>query len=99
MSVRALRRHYGERQLLHADRSADGQRHYPDSAVERVRLIPQLYAAGLASTTVRDVLPYVDSGEVPPGPVDRLVAERALIDQRITDLREHSSATTRPPAW
>lgn len=65
VSVRALR-YYEEQRLLPADRSAGGQRQYPDSAVERVRLIQQLYAAGLASATVREVLPCVDSGEVPP---------------------------------
>ncbi|MDJ1134384.1 MerR family transcriptional regulator [Streptomyces iconiensis] len=85
VSVRALR-YYEEQRLLPADRSAGGQRHYPDSAVERVRLIQQLYAAGLASTTVRQVLPCVDSGEEPPALLDRLVTERALIEQKITDL-------------
>ncbi|MCX5142379.1 MULTISPECIES: MerR family transcriptional regulator [unclassified Streptomyces] len=85
VSVRALR-YYEEQHLLPADRSAGGQRQYPESAVARVRLIQQLYAAGLASTTVREVLPCVDTGEVPPGLLDRLMAERALIGQRITDL-------------
>ncbi|MFJ4714286.1 MerR family transcriptional regulator [Streptomyces sp. NPDC088785] len=85
VSVRALR-YYEEQRLLPADRSAGGQRHYPASAVERVKLIQQLYAAGLTSTTVREVLPCVDTGEVPPGLLDRLTAERAVVDQRITDL-------------
>ncbi|BBJ47245.1 hypothetical protein GCM10017744_089090 [Streptomyces antimycoticus] len=35
---------------------------------------------------VRQVLPCVDSGEAPPALLDRLVAERVRIGQRITDL-------------
>lgn len=85
VSVRALR-YYEEQRLLFADRTAGGQRRYPESAVKRVRLIQQLYAAGLTSTTVREVLPCVDSGEASPALLDRLVDERALIEQRITDL-------------
>lgn len=85
VSVRALR-YYEEQDLLLAERSPGGQRQYAESAVLRVRLIQQLYAAGLPSRTVREVLPCVDSGEVPPGLLDRLVAERVRVDQRIADL-------------
>ena len=85
VSVRALR-YYEEQELLQADRSSGGQRHYPDSAVGRVRLIQQLYAAGLPSRVVRDVLPCVDSGKAPPGLLDQLEAERVRVDQRVTDL-------------
>ncbi|GGV30896.1 MerR family transcriptional regulator [Streptomyces spectabilis] len=85
VSVRALR-YYEEQGLLPARRSPGGQRHYPDSAVGRVRLIQQLYAAGLPSRVVREVLPCVDSGDVPPGLLDQLEAERVRVDQRITDL-------------
>jgi MerR family transcriptional regulator, redox-sensitive transcriptional activator SoxR len=85
VSVRALR-YYEEKDLLPAYRSPGGQRHYPDTAVERVKLIQQLYAAGLPSRVVREVLPCVDSGEAPPGLSDQLTAERVRIDQRITDL-------------
>lgn len=85
VSVRALR-YYEEQNLLTAERGPGGQRRYSESAVSRVRLIQQLYAAGLPSRTIREVLPCVDSGEATPDMVDRLVAERSLIDQRITDL-------------
>ena len=87
VSVRALR-YYEEQRLLVADRTAGGRRRYPESAVERVRLIQRLYAAGLTSATVREVLPCVDSGETEASPalLERLVDERALIEQRITDL-------------
>ena len=85
VSVRALR-YYEEQELLGADRGMGGQRTYPDSAVARVRLIQQLYAAGLPSRTVREVLPCVDSGEVTPSLLEQLAAERDRIDHRIADL-------------
>ncbi|MGI5268386.1 MerR family transcriptional regulator [Nonomuraea sp. CA-218870] len=87
VSVRALR-YYEEQGLLQADRSAGGQRHYPGTAVDRVRLIQQLYAAGLPSRVVREVLPCVDSGaeQAPPALLGQMAAERVRIDQRITDL-------------
>ncbi|MEW1654182.1 MerR family transcriptional regulator [Streptomyces sp. NPDC093707] len=85
VSVRALR-YYEEQGLLQASRSPGGQRHYPDTAVGRVRLIQQLYAAGLPSRVVRQVLPCVDSGEASPALLGRLEAERVRIDQRIADL-------------
>ena len=85
VSVRALR-YYEEQDLLDADRSLGGQRHYPGSAVARVRLIQQLYAAGLPSKTVREVLPCVDSGEVTSALLERLADERDRIDRQITDL-------------
>lgn len=85
VSVRALR-YYEEQDLLQASRSPGGQRHYPDTAVQRVRLIQQMYAAGLPSRVVREVLPCVDTGEASPALLDQLAIERVRIDQRITDL-------------
>ncbi|MDA0631793.1 MerR family transcriptional regulator [Nonomuraea sp. MCN248] len=87
VSVRALR-YYEEQGLLRADRGPGGQRHYPGTAVDRVMLIQQLYAAGLPSRVVREVLPCVDSGadKAPPALLDQMAAERVRIDRRITDL-------------
>ncbi|GLU45859.1 MerR family transcriptional regulator [Nocardiopsis ansamitocini] len=85
VSVRALR-YYEEQDLLQAYRSPGGHRHYPDTAVDRVLLIQQLYAAGLPSRVVREVLSCVDSGRASPELLDRLVTERVRIDRRITDL-------------
>ncbi|MDX2920628.1 MULTISPECIES: MerR family transcriptional regulator [Streptomyces] len=85
VSVRSLR-YYEQQGLLHSDRSAGGQRQYPDAAVGRVRLIQQLFAAGLPSRSVRQVLPCVDSGTADPGLLEHLEAERARITHRITDL-------------
>ena len=59
-SVRSLR-YYEEQGLLTAQRHLGAQRHYPESAVERVELIRQLYAAGLASRTIAALLPCVEA--------------------------------------
>ncbi|MFJ8828355.1 MerR family transcriptional regulator [Streptomyces sp. NPDC102467] len=102
VSVRALR-YYEEQDLLQAERSSGGQRQYPDSAVDRVHLIQQLFAAGLPSRSVRGVLHCVYSGTVAPGLLDQLESERERISGRITGLlaaRERLDdviATTRNP--
>ncbi|WP_335972252.1 MULTISPECIES: MerR family transcriptional regulator [Streptomycetaceae] len=85
VSVRALR-YYEEQQLLTAERSPSGQRHYPDSAVDRVRLIQELYAAGLSSRTILELLPCVVDGRATPELLGRLAQERAEVDRRVTDL-------------
>ncbi|MFG1869343.1 MerR family transcriptional regulator [Micromonospora arborensis] len=84
-SVRALR-YYEEQGLLMAARSSGGQRHYLDGAVDRVRLIQMLYAAGLSSRTILDLLPCVDAKVNTPESRAMLRAERARIDQQITEL-------------
>lgn len=85
VSVRALR-YYEEQRLLTSERSNSGQRHYPESAVEQVVLIQQLYAAGLASRSILELLPCVVDGEATPELLDRLAAERDRIEERISDL-------------
>ncbi|MET7667675.1 MerR family transcriptional regulator [Micromonospora luteifusca] len=85
VSVRALR-YYEEQGLLTAARSSGGQRHYLDSAVDRVHLIQLLYAAGLSSKTILDLLPCVDAKVNTPESRAMLRAERARIDQQITEL-------------
>lgn len=85
VSVRALR-YYEEQNLLAAERSPSGQRHYPENAVDRVQLIQQLYAAGLSSKTIVELMPCVLDGRATPELLKRLAAERDRIGQRITDL-------------
>jgi DNA-binding transcriptional MerR regulator len=85
VSVRALR-YYEEQDLLSAERSPSGQRHYPESAVDRVQLIQQLYAAGLSSRTIVELLPCVVDGRATPALLARLAEERERVDRRITDL-------------
>jgi DNA-binding transcriptional MerR regulator len=85
VSVRALR-YYEEQNLLAAQRSPSGQRHYADGAVDRVMLIQQLYAAGLSSRSILELLPCVVDGEATPELLDRLAVERDRIDRQISDL-------------
>ncbi|MFF4753573.1 MerR family transcriptional regulator [Streptomyces sp. NPDC002514] len=85
VSVRALR-YYEEQGLLSPERSPSGQRHYPDSAVERVRLIQQLYTAGLSSRVIVSLLPCVVDGDATPELLDRLAAERDRIDDQVAEL-------------
>ena len=61
VSTRALR-YYEEQGLLSSERTHSGQRTYPESAVERVRLIQQFFTAGLPSRTILQLLPCVDTG-------------------------------------
>ncbi|MFB7501135.1 MerR family transcriptional regulator [Streptomyces sp. NPDC056161] len=85
VSVRALR-YYEEQDLLSPERSPSGQRQYPDSAVERVRLIQQLYTAGLSSRVIVSLLPCVVDGDATPELLDRLAAERDRIDGQVAEL-------------
>ncbi|MDF5754413.1 MerR family transcriptional regulator [Spongiactinospora sp. TRM90649] len=85
VSVRALR-YYEEQGLLKANRSGSGQRHYPESAADRVQLIQMLYAAGLSSRTIAELLPCVDAKVSTPESRARLAAERDRIDAQIAAL-------------
>jgi DNA-binding transcriptional MerR regulator len=85
VSVRSLR-YYEQQNLLTSERSSSGQRHYSESAVERVRLIQQLYAAGLPSKSILELLPRVVNGRATPELLSGLSAERDRIDEQIGDL-------------
>lgn len=85
VSVRALR-YYEENDLLTAERSASGQRHYREGAVDRVRWIQQLYQAGLSSRTIVKLLPCFDNNEVHDGVLELLREERARVDRQVHDL-------------
>lgn len=83
VSVRSLR-YYEERGLLGADRSPSGQRHYSDTAVERVQTITELLTAGLNTETIADVLPCVVDASVQTSRLtERLVVERERLDREI----------------
>jgi DNA-binding transcriptional MerR regulator len=73
VSVRALR-YYEEQGLLASTRS------------ERVRLIQQLYAAGLSSRTIAELMPCVDAKVSTPESRERLAAERDRINTQIAEL-------------
>ncbi|OPF74559.1 MerR family transcriptional regulator [Streptomyces antioxidans] len=89
VSVRALR-YYEEQHLLTSDRSPSGQRHYADTAVDRVLWIQCLYSAGLSSKTIREFLPCAYTGVATPATIARLTAERDRINAQMANL-----ATTR----
>ncbi|MDW5323651.1 MerR family transcriptional regulator [Plantactinospora sp. KLBMP9567] len=85
VSVRALC-YYEEQHLLPATRTGGGQRHYPEQAVDRVHLIQTLYAAGLSSKTILDLLPCVDAKVNTPESRAVLRAERDRIERRVAEL-------------
>ncbi|WP_159572517.1 MerR family transcriptional regulator [Curtobacterium sp. 18060] len=84
-SVRSLR-YYEEQGLLTASRTTSGQRVYDAPAVERVQLVQQLFAAGLPSRTIVQLLPCVDSGHATPESFALLVAERDRITAQMAEL-------------
>ncbi|MEW5810480.1 MAG: MerR family transcriptional regulator [Actinomycetota bacterium] len=84
-SVRSLR-YYEQQQLLLSSRTAGGQRIYDADAVERVTLIKELFAAGVSSDAVLQLLPCVHSGTATPAMVERLARERARIDAEVRRL-------------
>ncbi|WP_043632143.1 MerR family transcriptional regulator [Nonomuraea candida] len=85
VSVRALR-YYEEQGLVIADRSPSGHRQYPESAVERVKFIQLLYAAGLTSKAIRQILPFLETLVATPQMTRRLTDERARIRGQIDAL-------------
>ncbi|MCP2342097.1 MerR family transcriptional regulator [Actinomadura rupiterrae] len=93
VSVRSLR-YYEEQGLLASVRSASGQRHYTEAQVARVLFIQRLYAAGLSSRTIVELLPCVDapSEEHALDALDRMAQERARLDAHITELAQTRDA-------
>ncbi|MFG3130463.1 MerR family transcriptional regulator [Streptomyces tendae] len=85
VTPRALR-YYEEQNLLVSQRSDSGQRHYAETAVDQIRLIRELYAAGLSSKTIAELTPCVIDGKATPELLDRLAVERDGIDRHIADL-------------
>jgi DNA-binding transcriptional MerR regulator len=87
VSVRSLR-YYEEQGLLTSGRSASGQRTYDESAVDRVLFIRRLYAGGLSSKTIAEVLPCVEapSTENSDEAWKRMLLERERLDVHIKDL-------------
>lgn len=84
-SVRSLR-YYEQQGLLTATRTSGGQRSYAGTSVERVRLVRQLFAAGLPSRTIVQLLPCVDAGVATAESFALLVAERDRITAQLADL-------------
>ena len=94
VSTRALR-YYEEQGLLESERTPSGQRTYPESAIERVKLIQQFFTAGLPSRVVLQLLPCVDSGQASPEVFEILEAERDRITAAMADLAAARDALDR----
>ena len=87
VSVRSLR-YYEEQGLLVSTRSASGQRHYVERAVEHVRFLQRMYSAGLSSRTILELLPCstAPSEATSDAAFERLVEERDKITAHIEEL-------------
>ncbi len=86
VSVRAVR-YYEQQGLLTAERSPSGQRLYPREAGARVRFFQQMYAAGLTSRNIAELLPCIESGHTDAEQRAMLHTERARIRAKIDDLQ------------
>src|SRR5919201_5519207 len=78
VSERSLR-YYEQQGLLAADRTPGGQRDYPEQAVDRVIRIQELFAAGLHSKKIAQLLPCMRDTDGGPSEIatPQLVAELA----------------------
>ncbi|GAA3664543.1 MerR family transcriptional regulator [Microbacterium marinilacus] len=85
VSVRSLR-YYEEQGLLSPERNSGGQRTYTEYAVERVAFFQDLFAAGLPSRRIAELLPCIDVGRTNPGQRAMLHAERERIQNKIDQL-------------
>ncbi|NQX11536.1 MerR family transcriptional regulator [Microbacteriaceae bacterium VKM Ac-2855] len=94
VSTRALR-YYEEQGLLASERTSAGQRIYAESAVERVRLIQQFFTAGLASRTILQLLPCVDTGRASAEVFELLESERDRISATMAELAAAREALDR----
>lgn len=92
VSVRSLR-YYEQQGLLASTRTAGGQRDYPQAAVDRVIRIQEMFAAGVPSRVLAELLPCIHDADGTPNATatpwltETLTAERDRIDAAIKDLR------------
>lgn len=104
VSARSLR-YYEANGLIRAERTPGGWRDFDPSTVERVVMIQHLFAAGLCSATIDELLPCL---EAPPQErtgvleqllaqeSERLEAKRRDIDRELDTLQELRKATALP---
>ncbi|MGC5038701.1 MULTISPECIES: MerR family transcriptional regulator [unclassified Streptomyces] len=86
VSVRAVR-YYEQQGLLTAERSPSGQRLYRQHAVQLVTFFQQMFAAGLTSRRIAELLPCWDSGHTDAEQRAMLRAERDRIQAKVDDLQ------------
>src|SRR3954470_15067815 len=82
VSVRAVR-YYEQQGLLTAERSPSGQRLYRPDAVPLVRFFQHMFAAGLTSRRVTELLPCRGSGHTDAEQRAMLRVERDRIQAKI----------------
>lgn len=85
VSVRSLR-YYEEQGLLESERTAGGHREYRESDVTRVRFVQLLYAAGMPSRRIIELLPFLDTGVATPTMLDHFDEENDRIQRQIETL-------------
>ncbi|MFF2698314.1 MerR family transcriptional regulator [Streptomyces cyaneofuscatus] len=87
VSVRSLR-YYEEQGLLTSTRSPSGQRHFREADIDRVGFVQRLYAAGLSSRTIMELLPCVDapSEATSDAAMERMEQERERLSAHIGEL-------------
>ncbi|MBF9067137.1 MerR family transcriptional regulator [Streptacidiphilus fuscans] len=99
VSERSLR-YYETQDLLRSVRTPGGQRDFGEWAVDRVIRIQALYAAGLNSKKIAQLLPCMRDADGAPNEiathqlVDELVAERDRIDRMIKELHRSRDILT-----
>lgn len=92
VSVRSLR-YYEQQGLLIPERTTGGQRVYAEWAIDRVIRIQELYAAGLNSSKIEELLPCMRdqdggaSATATPLLAAELRAHRERLDREIDELR------------
>lgn len=86
VSVRAVR-YYEQQGLLAAERSPSGQRLYRQDAIALVHFFQQMYAAGLTSQRIAELLPCWDAGHTNAEQRAMLRAERDRIQAKVDDLQ------------
>ncbi|POX63556.1 MerR family transcriptional regulator [Streptomyces sp. Ru62] len=86
VSVRAVR-YYEQQGLLIPERSPSGQRLYRQDAIPLVRFFQQMFAVGLTSRRIAELLPCWDSGHTDAEQRAMLRAERERIAAKIDDLQ------------
>jgi DNA-binding transcriptional MerR regulator len=105
VSTRALR-YYEHEGLITSRRRPNGYRDYDPDAVEMVALIQDLFAAGLSSGLLRDVMPCVagDGAGTPPADLlarveqvrDDLLRQEERLRARRETLDDYLSGRRRP---
>lgn len=105
VSRRSLR-YYESQGLVHSQRTPAGWRDFDEDMVERVVMIQHLFAAGLHSTTILELLPCLEASpaqrtgaleDLLASEVARLERKRRAIDQELETLQALQAETTTSP--